>query len=214
RLLAVAEQAPRELEEGVDPQQLRRHPQDRRAEQAARAEGGHQPAGRPAEDEREDRKSEAQRERDENGDDAGDPAAVLEDHERGPVEQAHGRNRPRHVPEAGRAPAGRAVEPHPQGDERDPRHEAVPELGKGQDQQHARERRERLAPQAVPQCAPPDWKTSKALYEERTKTPAYTVGNPSARASAASASKASGLRYRSTGSCCRVGRRYWPSVTI
>jgi hypothetical protein len=49
RLLAVAEQAPRELEEGVDPQQLRRHPQDRRAEQAARAEGGHQPAGRPAE---------------------------------------------------------------------------------------------------------------------------------------------------------------------
>src|SRR5439155_717943 len=217
RLLAVSEQAPREVAQRVRPQDLARHPGQGREQQPPGAEGADPGRDQEAEDRREQGQGEAQHRHHD------DPhpqteAAVLDDDRGRPVDDAQRRDRAREIAEAEavRRP-GRAGQGDEERRQRDPRHRSAAELREREGEEDSRQESQAVAPEPD-QCRPETEgaaaNTSSALYEERTKTPAWTVGNPSARALPSSARKPSGLTYCSTGRWARVGRRYCPIVTM
>ena len=171
-LLAVAEQAPGELEEGVGPEQLGGHPNEGRDEQGRGAEGPQPQRHDGSEEQGKDGKGEAEQAHDEDAHGQAQ-AAVLHHHEGGPVEQAHRRDGAREVAETralGRPRAGQGEEERGEGD---PGHRPVAELREGQGQEHARDDGQRLPPPGRAQSAgsPCCAASSEALKEERTNTP-------------------------------------------
>ena len=193
RLLAVTEKAPREVAQGVRAQDLARHPGQGRQQQRPRAEGTDPRRDEEAEERREESEGQAQHHH------HGDPqpqveAAVLDDHRRRPVDEPERGHGSRDVPEpeaVGRT--GGAGEGDQQRGQRHPGHRPMAETGKGQDDEQAREEGQRLRAEPNQCAAGIVVKTSSALKEDRTKTPEYTVGKPSARARRSKAPKPSGL---------------------
>jgi hypothetical protein len=147
-VLAVSEQTPRELEEGVDAQQLGADPQERSAQEGPPAEGRERASQRPREQRREEGDGQAQRGHDPGAHGEGQPA-VLNDDERRPVEEAEGGHGPRHVAEPDCPPPRRAGEGEEKGHERDPGHHPVPEPGEGQHEQHPGSGSQPLPPEAT-----------------------------------------------------------------
>ncbi len=152
-VLAVAEERPGEREEGVGAGVLEPGPQHRGAEESGRSERRREARRPPPEQGMEDGEREAERHHDEEAD-RQRQAAVLDDHEGRPVQQADGGDRSRHVAQPRRAPARRARQGHQQRRERHPGDRPVPELREGEEEEQARERGQGL-PAPAAQLAPP-----------------------------------------------------------
>ena len=162
RVLAIAEEAPREVEQRVAAQDLHRHPGHRGQQQGAGPPGARPERHHPTEQTWEQGEGETEQGHD------GDShrhrqAAVLDHHQRCPIDDAQRRQRPRQVtqPEAvARAPRPRQGDE--QRDQRDPGHEAVAEFRERQGEQDPGRRRQRLRPaeclqeaEAIPPTALP-----------------------------------------------------------
>ncbi len=152
-VLAVAEEHPREREEGVGAGVLEAGPEEGRAEEPGRPERRDEAPHSPPEQGVEDGEGQAESDHDQEAHREGKPP-VLDDDERRPVEEAHRGHRPRHVAEPGRAPARGPGEGHEERGEGHPGDGPVAELRERQEEEQARERGQAL-PAPGAQRAPP-----------------------------------------------------------
>ena len=215
-MLAVAEQAPGELEEGVGAQRTRSPPRGTGRRAGRRGpKAAHEARRRPAEERREDGEGEAERDHDEDARPAGQ-AAVLDDDERRPVEQADGGDGARHVAEPRRAPA-RSRRAAPRGAARAPPRPRPRARTSGRRGRGARPRA-RPAPRAARPCSARAAPRAEDLVgvERGAHEDARVDGREPERAGLVleRARRPRASRSGATGSCSRVGRRYWPSVTM
>ncbi len=203
-VLAVAEQAPGKVEEGVRAQDLGAHPSERRQEER-RGPQRLEPARyqeRKEGREEGDRRAEQAHDRDAHGQ---GEAAILDDDQGRPVEEPQGGDSTRQIAEAEGPPPGGSGKGDQEGGQGHPGDRTVAELREGEGEEDAgedgqalppRERSQEsaLATSPVPAGNPCRPATSSALKEERTKTPEYTVGKPRSRALSSNRRKPSGAR--------------------